>query len=64
MRTISPNAKEKFISTAMRLQMQGRKEVAYRLILKGLDDLFIAEATGLTEKEVENLRTLKDFKLD
>ncbi len=54
-------AEKKFISTAMRLKMEGHKEgrkettmkIALSLIKKGLDNILICEATGLTEGEVE-----------
>ena len=68
MRTISPKAEEKFISTAMRLQMKGKmegiKKVAYKLIQKGLDNQFIKETTNLTDEQIDYLRKMKEYQLE
>ena len=68
MRTISPNAGEKFISTAMRLKMEGRKmgieKIAFSMIKKGYTDEEIMELTGLTQEQIDYLRSLKEFELD
>jgi len=65
MRTISPKAGEKFISTAMRLEMKGRlegvKKVAFSLLQQGIADEIILAATELTQKELNYLKTLKEF---
>jgi len=68
MRTISPNAGEKFVSTAMRLEMKGiekeKKRVAYSLLKQGVSDEIILIATKLSQKELDYLKTLKEFQLD
>jgi len=72
MRTISPKAGEKFISTAMRLEMKGRmdgiekgiKKVAFSLLQQGIVDEIILAATKLTQQELNYLKTLKEFELD
>jgi len=72
MRTISPNAGEKFVSTAMRLKMEGRlegrlegmKKVAFSMIQENIPDEVILKVTKLTQKELDYLKTLKEFQLD
>ena len=72
MRTISVNAGEKFVSTAMKLEMKGEKrglikgieKVAFNLILKGFDNKFINEATGLTNEQINHLRKAEKFNID
>jgi len=76
MRTISPKAEEKFTSTAMRLEMKGRlegrlegiekgvKKVAFSLLKQGIADEVILAATKLTQKELNYLKSLKEFELD
>jgi len=68
MRTISPNAGEKFVSTAMRLKMEGmeneKKRVAYSLLKQGVSDEIILIATKLTQKELDYLKTLKEYQLE
>ncbi len=68
MRTISPKAGEKFISTAKRLEMKGRldekKKVAYSMIKKNYTDIEIIELTGLTQVQLDYLKTLKEFELE
>ncbi len=76
MRTIYPNAEEKFISTGMRLEMKGRKEgmkkgiekgikkIAFSMIKEGYKDNEIIKLTGLNKKQITCLRQLKEFKLD
>jgi len=68
MRTISPNAGEKFVSTAMRLKMEGMengiKKVAYSLLKQGVSDEIILIATKLTQKELDYLKSLKEYQLD
>ncbi len=72
MRTISINAGEKFVSTAMKLEMKGEKrglikgieKVAFNLILKGFDNKFINEATGLTNEQINHLRKTEKFNID
>ncbi len=65
---------EEFISTAMRLKMEGRmegrkegikeglekglKKVAFNLIQKGLDNDFIRQTTELSDEQINYLRTL------
>jgi predicted transposase YdaD len=84
MRTISPKAGEKFISTAMRLKMEGRlegrmegrmegklegiekgvKKVAFSMMQENIPDEIILKVTKLTQKELDYLKTLKEFQLD
>ena len=76
MRTISPKAGEKFISTAMRLQMKGKiegriegieagiKKVAFSMLQKGYSDDEIMELTGLSKLQLEYLKTLDDYQID
>ncbi len=68
MRTISPKAEEKFISTAMRLKMEGLekgiKKVAYSLLRQGVSDEIILKATKLTQKELDYLKSLKEYQID
>ncbi len=68
MRTISLNAGEKFVSTAMRLKMEGRlegmKKVAFSMIQENIPDEVILKVTKLTQKELDYLKTLKEFQLD
>jgi len=68
MRTISPNAGEKFVSTAMRLKMEGiekeKKRVAYSMMQENIPDAVILKVTKLTQKELDYLKTLKEFQLD
>jgi predicted transposase/invertase (TIGR01784 family) len=80
MRTISPKAGEKFVSTAMRLKMEGRlegrlegiekgikkgiKKVAFSMMQENIPDEVILKVTKLTQKELDYLKTLKEFQLD
>ena len=72
MRTISPKAGEKFISTAMRLTMQGKiegieagiKKVAFALIKQGVSVEIILKATNLSQEQLDYLRTLDEFNID
>ncbi len=68
MRTISPNAGEKFVSTAMRLKMEGiekeKKRVAYSMMQENIPDAVILKVTKLTQKELDYLKTLKEYQLD
>jgi predicted transposase/invertase (TIGR01784 family) len=68
MRTISPNAGEKFVSTAMRLEMKGIekgiKKVAYSLLKQGVSDEIILIATKLTQKELDYLKSIKEYQLE
>ncbi len=64
MRTISPNVGEKFVSTAMKLKIEGKNEgietekkrIAFNLILKGEDNKYIFEITGLSDEQINYLR--------
>jgi predicted transposase/invertase (TIGR01784 family) len=72
MRTISPKAGEKFVSTAMRLQLKGKiegieagiKKVAFSLIKQGVSDEIIIKATNLSIEQLNYLKTLKEFQFD
>ncbi len=72
MRTISPRAEKKFISTAMRLEMKGEKrgrkegikegkrkgkeEISINLLKNGVSVELIALSTGLTKEELLKLQ--------
>ena len=68
MKTISQKAEKKFISTAMKLKMEGitteRKRVAYSLIKQGVSDVIILNATNLTKEQLDYLKTLKEYQLE
>ncbi len=68
MRTISPKAEEKFISTAMRLKMEGIekgiKKVAYSMMQENISDSLILKVTKLSQKELDYLKTLKEYQID
>ena len=76
MRTISPKAGEKFISTAMRLQIKGEKQgvikgieaginkVAFSMLQKGYSDAEIMELTGLSKLQLDYLKTLDEYQID
>ena len=75
MKTIRTNQSEKFVSIADSLIMKGKiegkiegiekekKRTAYRLILEGFDNKFIATITGLEIEQIEDLRN-KNSQLD
>ncbi len=68
MRTISPRAEEKFVSTAMRLEMKGekrgaergrkeeRKKIAINLLKNKVPIELATIYTGLTKKELLKLQ--------
>jgi predicted transposase/invertase (TIGR01784 family) len=68
MRTISPKAEEKFISTAMRLKMEGIekgiKKVAYSMMQENIPDSVILKVTKLSQKELDYLKSLKEYQID
>ena len=76
MRTISPKAGEKFVSTAMKLQMKGKiegriegievekKRIAFSMLQKGYSDDEIMELTGLSKLQLDYLKTLDEYQLD
>ena len=68
METLRTQHSQTFISTAMQLERKGElkgiKKVAYKLILRNFNNKFIMETTGLTENEVEYLRTLKEYQIE
>ena len=72
MRTISPNVGEKFVSTAMKLISKGElsgiekaeKRIAFNLILKGEDNKYIKEITGLTDDQINYLRKSAKNKIE
>ena len=68
MKIISQKAEKKFISTAMKLKMEGitteRKRVAYSLIKQGISDVIILNATNLTKEQLDYLKTLKEYQLE
>lgn len=68
MRTISPKAEEKFISTAMMLEMKGIekgiKKVAYSMMQENIPDSIILKVTKLSQKELDYLKSLKEYQID
>lgn len=68
MRIISPNAEEKFVSTAMRLKMEGveteKKRIAFTMLKNNYVDKEIIKLTGLTQEQLDYLKTLKEYQLD
>ena len=72
MRTISPKAGEKFVSTAMKLQLKGKiegieagiKKVAFSMLQKGYSDDEIIELTGLNKLQLDYLKTLGEYHID
>lgn len=68
MRTISTIGTEKFISTAMKLEIRGiekeKRRVALNLIDKGYTNQIIIDATNLKEEEIEQLRKFKNYQFD
>ena len=68
MKTISQKAEKKFVSTAMRLKTegieQGIKKVAFSMIQDNISNQIIMKHTGLNEKQIEYLRTLKEYQLE
>lgn len=72
MRKISPKAGDKFISTAMRLQMKGKiegieagiKKVAFSMLKKGYSYEEIIDLTGLNKLQLDYLKTLDEYLLD
>ncbi|MBN2891853.1 MAG: Rpn family recombination-promoting nuclease/putative transposase [Bacteroidales bacterium] len=72
MRTISPKAGEKFVSTAMRLQLKGKIEgrvegiekVAFSMLKKGYSYAEITELTGLSKLQLDYLKSLDEYQLD
>lgn len=55
-------------STAMRLRMQGieteKKRIAFSLLKQGIPDEIIIKATNLSKKDLDYLKTLKEYQLD
>ena len=68
MKTISQNVEKKFVSTAMKLKTEGiengKKIVAFSMIRKNYSSQEIMELTGLDKKQIEYLRTLKEYQLE
>ncbi len=68
MRTISPKAEEKFISTAMKLEMigfeLGIKKVAFSMLQENIPDSIILKVTKLSQKELDYLKSLKEYQID
>ncbi|MEA3450568.1 MAG: Rpn family recombination-promoting nuclease/putative transposase, partial [Bacteroidota bacterium] len=72
MKTISTNAGEKFVSTAMKLKNEGEingiekgiKKVAFNLILKGFDNKLINETTGLTNEQINLIRKAGKYSIN
>jgi len=76
MRTISPKAGEKFISTAMRLENKGEKRglikgietekqrIAFSMLKKGYSDDEIIELTKLSKIQLDYLKTLDEFSIE
>jgi len=70
------NDNKKFISTAMRLRMEGMEEgiekgiekekrkVAFSLLKQGISDEIILNATKLSQEELNYLKTIQDFQID
>ena len=68
MRTISPKAGKKLVSTAMKLQLKGIevgiKKVAFSLIKQGVADEIILKATNLSQEQLDYLKTLNEYHID
>ncbi|MEA3495605.1 MAG: Rpn family recombination-promoting nuclease/putative transposase [Bacteroidota bacterium] len=68
MKTISQKAEKKFVSTAMRLETsgieKGIRKVAFSMIQENYTNKEIIKLTGLNEKQIEYLRTLKEYQLE
>ena len=68
METLRTQHSQTFISTAMQLEkkgrLEGKKEVAFTMIQENYTNKAIMKCTGLKEKEVEYLRTMKDFQIN
>ncbi|MCF6240062.1 MAG: Rpn family recombination-promoting nuclease/putative transposase [Bacteroidales bacterium] len=76
METVSHKAKEKFISTGLKLYNQGVEEgiekgiekgvikVAFSMLKKGFSDKEILDVTGITEKQLNYLKSLDKFDFD
>ena len=68
MKTISQKAENKFVSTAMRLETRGiekeKKRIAFSMIKDNFSNKVIMKHTGLNEKQIEYLRTLKEYQLE
>ncbi len=68
MRTISTRGTEKFVSTAMKLETRGitkeRKRIAFSMIHKNYSTKEIIDLTGLTENQIEYLRTVEEYSFD
>jgi len=68
MRTISPKAEEKFISTAKKLEMIGFeigiKKVAFSMLQENIPDSMILKVTKLSQKELDYLKSLKEYQID
>ena len=68
METLRTQHSQTFISTAMQLERKGIekgiKKVAFSMIQKNYTNKAIIELTGLTEKQVEYLRTIKKYQFE
>ena len=72
MRTISTNAGEIFVSTAMKLKREGKyegietgiKKVAFSMLQKGYSDNEIIELTGLSKYQLKYLKSLNSYEID
>ena len=75
METMTSQHSKTFISTARQLEKKGeiigeitgiekeKKRIAYNLILKGSDNQFIMETTGLSNLQIKYLRTLDKYQI-
>ena len=72
MKTLRTQHSKGFISIAEHLKMKGKNEgiettekrIAFNLILKGENNKYIMEATGLTNEQINHLRKTKKYNID
>ena len=76
METMTTQHSKTFISTARQLEKKGeikgeitgiekeKNRIAYNLILKGSDNQFIMDATGLSHLQIKYLRTLDKYQIE
>ncbi len=68
METLRTQHSQTFISTATKLKREGieteRNRIAFSMIRKNYTNKTIIELTGLTEKQIEYLRTIKEFQIN
>ena len=68
METITTQGADIFVSTAMRLKKEGiekeKKRVAFSLLKQGVAEDIILIATNLTQKQLNYLKTLKEYQIE